>query len=45
MSDQIRESVFYVLVNFLTFASVFAGIVYCLILIKELWQKHRGGKR
>lgn len=39
------ESAVFALSTFLIFASVFAGIVYCLILIKELWQKHRGGKR
>jgi hypothetical protein len=38
------ESAVFALSTFLIFASVFAGIVYCLILVKELWQKHRGGK-
>jgi hypothetical protein len=31
--------------NFFTFASVLAGIAYCFILIKEMWQKNRGGSK
>jgi hypothetical protein len=36
------ESAVFTLATFFIAGSVFAGIVYCLILIKELWQKSRG---
>ena len=36
------ESVVFTLATFFIAGSVFAGIVYCFILIKELWQKTEG---
>jgi hypothetical protein len=38
------ESAVFTLATFFIAGSVFAGIVYCVILIKELWQKNRGGR-
>ena len=36
------ESVVFALSTFFIAGAVLAGIVYCVILIKELWQKNRG---
>jgi len=38
------ESVVFDLSLFFISSSIICGIAYCLILIKELWQKHRGEK-